>query len=179
MLSAGILGGPLIGYQQDYAAVNELKEKRSGTSTYDRYKSDDPQAPLPVLPAVAGLDNGKVGVLDNYEAIRTSGETGTLKLEKDLQLDPTSQELKKRLAWWQTEGLPNATVDYPKIQDARLVGGKTAMTWTAAIPAIMALGFLILIGYFMTTGGYKAEVLIGHKAVDEEFTGGTEGPGEG
>ena len=44
---------------------------------------------------------------------------------------------------------------------------------------MMALGYLILILYFRAIGGYKAQVLVGHAAVDEKFTGGTEGPGEG
>ena len=44
---------------------------------------------------------------------------------------------------------------------------------------MMAVGYLILILYFRAIGGYKAEVLVGHAAEDEKFTGGTEGPGEG
>ena len=40
-------------------------------------------------------------------------------------------------------------------------------------------GYLLLIIYFRAVGGYKAEVLVGHAAEDEKFTGGTEGPGEG
>jgi hypothetical protein len=48
------------------------------------------------------------------------------------------------------------------------------------VPAMMAVGYLLLIFYFMARGGYKAEVLIGHGAKDtEKFTGGTTGPGEG
>jgi len=36
----------------------------------------------------------------------------------------------------------------------------------------------LLLLYFRAVGGYKAEVLVGHKAIDEEFTGGVEGPAE-
>jgi hypothetical protein len=43
----------------------------------------------------------------------------------------------------------------------------------------MAVGYLLLLLYFRAIGGYKAEVLVGHAAQDETFTGGTEGPGEG
>ena len=43
----------------------------------------------------------------------------------------------------------------------------------------MALGYLFLILYFELSGGYTAQVLTGHAAKDEKFTGGTEGPGEG
>jgi hypothetical protein len=65
------------------------------------------------------------------------------------------------------------------ISNARLVGGKQALTWTAYVPAAMAVGYLLLVLYFRALGGYKAEVLVGHAAEDERFTGGTEGPGEG
>jgi hypothetical protein len=193
MLCAGILGGPLIGYKQDYAATQDLQ--RTAPATYERYKSDTPKSPVPFLPEIAGLDNGKVGVLDNYEAIQEQLQTakveeqapkteGTqLQLVTDLELlhkqNKPAEELEKRLRWWQTEGEPNAATDFPKIRDARLLGGKTALTWTAAVPATMALCYLLLIIYFAARGGYKAEVLVGHQAVDEEFTGGTVGPGEG
>ena len=81
--------------------------------------------------------------------------------------------------WWETDGRPNGERDTPVIEAARLHGGKQALTWTAYIPAAMAVGYLLLVLYFLAVGGYKAEVLVGHAAVDEEFTGGTEGPGEG
>ena len=53
-----------------------------------------------------------------------------------------------------------------------------SVTYTAGVPALMALGYLILILYFRAQGGYKAEVLTGHAAEDEKFTGGVEGPAE-
>jgi MFS family permease len=174
MLSAGILGGPVIGYQQDYAARRDLQQQ--APQTYERYRSKDVTSPLPFLPGVAGLDNGKVGVLENFETKKSDAE---LKLERDLNLNPTSPELVKRLEWWQTEGQPHAATDFPQIEQAQLVGGKTALTWTAAVPALMALCYLFLLVYFRAVGGYKAEVLVGHAASDEAFTGGTEGPGEG
>ncbi|HKI32777.1 MAG TPA: MFS transporter [Gemmataceae bacterium] len=193
MLSAGILGGPLIGYEQDYAVTRELE--RTAEQTYDRYKADKPSAPLPMVPDIAGLDNGKVGVLMNYEDIqkaektakeegRTLPEDATkLRLQQDIDLlatqGKTSEELQKRLKWWESEGKPYAALDYPKITDVRVQGGKTALTWTAGVPATMAVCYLLLIIYFSLRGGYKVEVLVGHQAEDEKFTGGTEGPGEG
>ena len=53
-----------------------------------------------------------------------------------------------------------------------------ALTWTAAVPAMMAIGYLILIIFFWTRGGYQAQVLLEHKANDEQFTGGVEGPAD-
>ncbi len=193
MLAAGILGGPAIGYKQDFAATSQLKEE--APETYERYRADKPNAPLPGLPAVAGLDNGKVGVLKDYmeiqEKVREAQKQGksltedetTLQLQKDLDLlaqqGKESEELTKRMAWWKSQGLPNAEQDYPKVKAAQLHGGKQALTWTAAVPAAMAVGYLLLILYFRARGGYQAEVLTGHAAQDERFTGGTQGPGEG
>ena len=193
MLSAGILGGPVIGYKQDYAATRQLEN--DAPETYRRYKAEKPNSPLPGLPAVAGIDNGKAGVLDDYMAIRKKKsqaeqqgktlkpEETTLQLQKDLdQLHKDGKkvdELENRLAWWESEGKPNADTDAGKVDAARLNGGKKALTWTAAVPAVMALCYLFLIFYFLAIGGYKAEVLVGHAAEDEKFTGGTVGAGEG
>jgi MFS family permease len=45
----------------------------------------------------------------------------------------------------------------------------------AILPAIMFVCYLLLIGYFRSQGGYKAQVLTGHAAEDEKFTGGVKG----
>jgi MFS family permease len=54
-----------------------------------------------------------------------------------------------------------------------------ALARIAVLPAIMCVCYVALILYFKSRGGYKAEVLTGHAAEDEKFTGGTVGPGEG
>jgi MFS family permease len=53
-----------------------------------------------------------------------------------------------------------------------------ALAKIATLPAIMCVCYLILIGYFQAKGGYQAEVLTGHAANDEKFTGGVSGPME-
>jgi len=193
MISAGFLGGPGIGYKQDYAATAEIKVQAE--ATYERYKADKEQAPIPGLPKIAGLDNGKVGVLDDYMAVKAreeqankdgktlSAEDTELQLEKDIQLlkkeGRNDEALESREKWWLADGRPNAERDYPNVKRAQLDGGKTALMWTAFVPALMAMCYLILILYFRSQGGYSAQVLLDHKAEDEKFTGGTEGPGEG
>ncbi len=190
MLSAGLLGGPVIGYKQDFAATHQLQQ--AAPQTYDRYKAATAQAPLPGLPKIAGLDNGKVGVLQNYIALQEkikrakeplTPEQKRLDLERDLEIlhqqGKQNEELEKLLTWWQEQGQPHAVEDFPLVMAARLDGGKTALRWTAAVPAAMAVGYLLLILYFVSVGGYKAEELVGHKAEDEKYTGGTTGPGEG
>ena len=53
-----------------------------------------------------------------------------------------------------------------------------ALKLTAIVPAMMAVGYLILVLYFRAKGGYQAEVLHGQKPVGEHYTGGVEGPME-
>lgn len=50
-----------------------------------------------------------------------------------------------------------------------------ALANMAIFPGIMLVGYLALILYFKSRGGYKAEVLIGHAAEDDKFTGGVVG----
>ena len=70
----------------------------------------------------------------------------------------------------------------PDVQDTvaeiQTAAKKNALVTVAVFPLIMLLCYLGLILYFRTQGGYKAEVLEGHKAEDEEFTGGVEAPME-
>lgn len=56
---------------------------------------------------------------------------------------------------------------------------KGALAWMAIFPTIMLVCYLGLIHYFRKKGGYKAEVLAGHAAKDQEYTGGAPGPMEG
>ncbi|HEV8541246.1 MAG TPA: MFS transporter [Verrucomicrobiae bacterium] len=62
MLSAGLLGGPGIGYNQDYFASNDLKDK--APAVYDQYKSPTKNRFL-VFPEIQGLDGTKVGEVRN------------------------------------------------------------------------------------------------------------------
>jgi hypothetical protein len=172
----------------------------------DYFKLDDEGKKIPEekgflaflgwFPKVVGLDGMRVGTL-----LGDPGQDNGMgkKLETDIQnytgKDTKLKELKADRAlydllkdnpalynltlWWLKDGMPHSEADHPVIGQARLDGAKQALTWTAFIPAAMALGYLLLVFYFLILGGYKAEVLIGHAAADEEFTGGTEGPGEG
>ena len=62
--------------------------------------------------------------------------------------------------------------------DAQIYGGRMALKWTAAVPALMAIGYLMLVLYFRSKGGYQQEVLHGEQPDGEKYTGGVEGPVE-
>ncbi len=73
MLSAGLLGGPGIGYNQDYYASKDLQEK--APSVYEQYKSSTQNRFL-LFPKIQGLDGSKVGeVRGKAAAARTTEET--------------------------------------------------------------------------------------------------------
>jgi MFS family permease len=162
MISAGMLGGPGIGYKQDYAAVDNLKSQ--APATYDRYKSPTASG-FPIVtdampdlaPKIAGLDNSKLKVFDDKAKTLTS-DLETLKKEKAAG-KTVPVELEKKLtdlaAWWEKEGMPNVATDAPLLLEARNNGARKALFWTAAVPAALAVGYLLLILYFAVTGGYK------------------------
>jgi MFS family permease len=60
MLSAGLLGGPGIGYNQDYYASKDLREK--APAVYEQYKSPSQNSFL-FFPVIQGLDGTKVGAV--------------------------------------------------------------------------------------------------------------------
>jgi MFS family permease len=177
MLAAGLLGSPGIGYKQDYLAVEKIKS--TSPATYERYKAPDPSG-FPLVsdlapeqaPKVAGLDNAKLKVFDDYAAGfdhqgNRKPDAKPTTLESDLETiardekegKPVEAKLKETLTalkkWWDEQGRPNFAADQKPLDEARTYGAKTALMYTAAVPAALAVGFLLLLGYFAATGGYK------------------------
>ena len=138
MLSAGLLGGPGIGYKQDVYASQRLEQE--SPTLYAEYKSPTQNRFL-FFPPVSGLDGAK---------------TGKLAEKKPDEL----------------------TSDDKLVMEAQIYGGRMALKWTAAVPAVMALGYLLLVLYFRSKGGYQQEVLHGEQPDGERYTGGVEGPVE-
>jgi hypothetical protein len=129
MLSAGVLGGPGIGYTQDVNATAKLREL--SPAVYADVKSNEPNHFL-FFPPVEGLDGAKVADL----------------LKKSPEDSPAVVDVKQ-------------ATDY---------GGQMALKVTAAIPATMAVGYLVLLLYFRSIGGYKlVEIGAGGKEVETGF----------
>ncbi|MCA9099936.1 MAG: MFS transporter [Planctomycetales bacterium] len=139
MLSAGFLGGPGIGYQQDRFAAEELRAT-APPEVYESFLSADKNRFLFFEP-VAGLNAAKLGEI------------------KELPADELTEDQKLVLA-------------------ASTFGGRKALRYTAVVPFMMAIGYLILVIYFRAKGGYKVEVLHGKEPDGERYTGGVEGPVE-
>lgn len=171
MLSAGLLGGPGIGYKQDYFASENLKEVSA--EAYDRYKSADQNGFL-MFPKISGLDGRKVAVVSDEG--KELAQTAAL-----LETQPGNEKLKADTAqlqeWWK-EAETHAKTDQPQVGAAGIYGGRMALKWTAAVPAAMAVGYLLLFLYFAAQGGYQQAVLHGEKPDGERYTGGVQGPVE-
>jgi len=145
MLSAGLLGGPAIGYKQDYFATKSLEA--SAPETYARYSVEEPKGFL-FLPPVKGLDGAKVGVLSD-----DGGELAK-HLEVVSQEGKTDANLEALASWW-VSAKETSSADAGPVTAATLDGGRMALKYTAAVPATMALLFLLLILYFKAKGGYR------------------------
>ncbi len=148
MLSAGLLGGPGIGYKQDYFASNKMKTE--APEAYDRYKADDDNSFLFLTP-IKGLNGSKVAIVkDNGEQLQRDIErwesTG-----KTLEENDNLSALK---AWW-ANAEQYASKDKEPVEQAGFYGAGKALMVTALIPVIMALGYFILILYFKKRGGYE------------------------
>ncbi len=148
MLSAGLFGGPGIGYKQDYFASEKLKAE--SMETYERYKSPNPNI-FYVFPPIQGLDGGKVGVLnDNGTQMASDIERWTSsgnELSSNVGLNGLNE-------WWK-DAKEYAGMDKKPVTEAGFYGAGRALVATSVVPAILAIGFLILIIYFRRIGGYK------------------------
>ncbi len=162
MLSAGMLGGPGIGYKQDYFATNNLKDV--APEAYDRYKAEKEKGFL-FFPKIAGLDGQKVAILnDDGKQLKIDLELLEKKTRNESE-EKEFQNLSKLSQWW-GDARTHSTEDKPVVTAATLHGGKTALKWTAAVPAAMAVGYLILIVYFQAIGGYKPATVAEEQAAD-------------
>jgi MFS family permease len=148
MLAAGFIGGPGIGFKQDLFATQHLRA--NSEDTYERYKADQANGfPIPGLfEQVVGLDGAKKGVLaDDGAALASDRAT----IEKEGKTDTNLDNLN---SWWESKKR-FAETDKPAVEAANKAGGKQALTYTAIVPAALAVGFLLLLVYFMVKGGYK------------------------
>lgn len=151
MLSAGLLGGPGIGFVQDQAASQNLRQ--ADAAVYDRYKADK-EGEFLWLKAV-GLNGQKVGILEDggKEAVRALDI-----MRKDKSTPPKQLADQEGLVeWWTSKASSSAEADKKLVEAAGLFGGREALKLTAMIPATMLLCYLALLGWFKSRGGYQAK----------------------
>ena len=157
-LTVGLLGNPMIGAQQGEAlsANLELRSEKTysryvdtGKNTkqsflYISYDQINPQK-LSGANGVKLTDDGKIDTTAKGVVV-TDGQVTALPSITDAKL---IAEADKKIL------LENAEADVKNVQDAYLYSGRRALTLTAYVPGIMTAGFLILVMYFSSIGGYK------------------------
>lgn len=185
MLSAGLLGGPGIGYKQDRFASEHLKE--ASAETYERYKAADENGFL-FFSQVRGLDGQKVKALeDDAKTLKEDYKkfAERAKEEDDFEIPKEIVALK---TWWDETGEKNVDTDAEPVQEAKIHGGRMALKLTAAVPAAMFVGYLLLVLYFASQGGYttveldeggKPHKTEHHPSAEEAIEEGEEGPTSG
>ncbi len=134
MLSAGLIGGPGLGYAKDRFAGEELN--KVDAPLYAEYKAEKPSMFLNLDSTAAfGLDGKKLGEAnDRLTAIRKEVEAAKgdpkTAFEKLDQKDRT-------------------------VIEASITGDRKTLKFDAFIPATMAVIYLLLFIYFKSIGGYR------------------------
>lgn len=128
MLSAGMIGGPGLGYAKDRFAGEELAQ--ANPAAYAEYQSATPGKFL-FFSEVHGLDGTKFGAVNKKlaDARATAADPQTAYAV----LTPTERA----------------------VHDASIVGDRRTLKADAFIPATMAVIYLGLMLYFRSIGGYK------------------------
>jgi MFS family permease len=187
MLSAGLLGGPGIGYKQDRFASEHLQE--NAKETYERYQAEEENGFL-LFDKVRGLDGQKVGVLIDDPPAKTldSDYKKFAKRAKDEEGFKIPKEITGVKKWWDDTGEAKKKVDAKPLSEARIAGGRMALKLTAIVPAAMFFGYLALVLYFASQGGYTTVELDSggtvhetdhHPSAEEAIEEGEEGPTSG
>ena len=149
MLSAGLIGGPGLGYAKDRFAGEELRRK--DPALFEEYKAGVPSKFLNIdATAAIGLDGKKLGEAND----RLAGFRKEIEVEKG---DP-------KTAFDKLDPRDRAVIE------ASITGDRRTLKADAYIPATMAVIYLLLFLYFKTIGGYKPV------HIAEDLTGGTAGP---
>lgn len=140
MLSAGYLGGPGIGYKQDYFASKHLESLNA--DTYARVQAPNEDGFL-MFPKIKGIDGAKAGMLkDDGKAMLND-----VKIAGD-EIDSESfKSLKEQKDWWEANK-KFAETDKEPVAEASLLGSRMAIRYTAIVPCAMALLYLVLLVCF-------------------------------
>lgn len=139
MLTVGLVAGSRIGVQQGYFMAENLQSEAG--ETYDRYKSEKETDQWGYK--YTGIDGAKLSAANLIEA------------DGDVVDTTPIQESEIIVANQKDAMIRNAAVDVPAVKTANIYGGRMALRYTAIIPACMAVGFLVLLIYYRSIGGYK------------------------
>jgi hypothetical protein len=133
MMSAGMIGGPGLGYAKDRFAAAHLEA--SNPAVYQAYRVSEPSGWL-IFKEVAAIDGRKLGdVQAKLSAARTQ-------LAAEGVIDPEA-------------ALDRLSPEERAVHAASIEGDRQTLIADAVIPSIMAVIYLGLLVYFRSIGGYK------------------------
>jgi MFS family permease len=132
MMSAGLIGAPGLGFAKDRFAGEALNE--ANPALFEKYKAEKPGEFLSLK--ATGLDGKKLGAVQ--EKLKKAREA----LEKEGNTDPQA-------------ALNQLTTDEKTVYEASITGDRKTLVADAAIPAVMAVIYLLMLIYFAAIGGYK------------------------
>lgn len=134
MLSAGIIGGPGLGYCKDRFAGETLKS--TDAALFEAYKAPAPSKFLGIeSTAATGLDGKKVGDI--------GAKLGAARDEASKAGTDVTKAVEK---------LSDAE---RKVHEASITGDRKTLKFDSFIPATMAVIYLLMLLYFKAIGGYK------------------------
>jgi MFS family permease len=133
MMSAGMLGGPGLGYAKDRFASAHLQE--TNPAVYDEYKVAQPSGWL-LFEDVQAIDGRRLG--------EVQAKLGTTRTELAAQgiTDPRA-------------AVDRLTPEERAVYSASIAGDRRTLVADAVIPVLMAIIYLGLLIYFRAIGGYK------------------------
>jgi hypothetical protein len=159
MLTVGLIAGEAIGYKQASNAAANLKE--NAPEVFQRY-ADEKEKSFLWLPPYTPLNPKLAGAATSVskKSDGTLNVTAYDKLEKGNDAVTAGKIAALR---------STIETDSERVKQADIYGGRRALTITAWVPGIMAVGYLILLMYFSATGGYKKLVVddYGEVVVDD------------
>ena len=161
MITVGQIGGARIGVQQGYHMSAELEA--ASVDTFTRYSGDAQDSYGYQYTGIAG---DKLGLANKIGEETDAAKIGEI-IDGSNLTDADKALLKE-----------HAATDMPLVRDANLAGSRLALRDTAVIPGAMAIGFLILLGYFKSIGGYKVltvEEALGTASTSPPTNGGSSG----
>lgn len=133
MLSAGLVGGPGLGYAKDRFAGAELRT--AAPELVAKYEAKGASQWL-VFAEVKGIDGKQLGVIN--QKLGAAREA----LAKEGVNDPS-------------KGLEKLTAEERKVIAASIAGDRHTLRADSVIPATMAVIYLLLALWFRTQGGYR------------------------
>jgi MFS family permease len=139
MMSAGMIGGPGLGYAKDRFASAHLES--TAPAVFAQYKVAEPSGWL-LFRDVAAIDGRKLG-------------------EVQAKLAGARQQLAEDGIYEPQRALDRLTPEERQVYAASIQGDRQTLRIDAVIPAVMALIYFGLLIYFRSIGGYKAVHLKG------------------